>query len=81
MYQSIALPSNNDILFTQSYLLTLLHFFLKEFALNSILIDERLGFTPKFFGKAMRYAIIPPSCPTLEYVLTTNGYDVCFLST
>ena len=48
------------------------------FALNSILIDERLGFTTKGFGRTLRFAIIPPSTPTLKNVLIKNGYEVRF---
>ena len=46
------------------------------FALNSILIDERLGFIQRENGKTPRLAIIPPSSPVLEGILSKNGYEV-----
>ena len=48
------------------------------FALNSILIDERLGFANKSYGQNPRFAIIPPSTPKLKNVLIQNGYEVIF---
>ena len=46
------------------------------FALNSILIDERLGYTGKENENIRRFAIIPPSAPTLKNVLSRNSYEV-----
>ena len=50
------------------------------FALNSILIDERLGFTGKGFGQSPRFAIIPLSTPTLKNALIQNGYEVSYFT-
>ena len=41
-----------------------------RFALNSILVDERLGV-------ATRFAVIPPDCPTLYNALASDGYRIC----
>ena len=58
-------------------ILKLLEYFLVlEFALNSILIDERLGFSSKGKEQIPRLAIIPPSTPTLKTALSQNGYEV-----
>ena len=48
------------------------------FALNSILIDERLGLTSKVNGQIRRLAIVPTSAPTLQNVLSRNNYKVSF---
>ena len=52
--------------------------FLTGIALNSILIDERLGFARKSFGRAPQFAIILPSTPTLKSTLNQIGYEVRF---
>ena len=52
-------------------------YLLLEFALNSILIDERLGFVRRGSGKVPpRLAIIPPSTPVIKKALLDNGYEV-----
>ena len=48
--------------------------YFSDFALNSILIDERLGFFSN--DKNPRLAIIPPKAPTLQRILENNGYQV-----
>ena len=48
--------------------------YFSDFALNSILIDERLGFFSNH--KNPRLAIIPPKAPTLQKILENNGYKV-----
>ena len=48
--------------------------YFSDFALNSILIDERLGFFSD--QKNPRLAIIPPKAPTLQRILENNGYQV-----
>lgn len=48
--------------------------YFSDFALNSILIDERLGFFSN--NKNPRLAIIPPKAPTLQRILENNGYQV-----
>ena len=68
-----------DLIFERILLISLQIFLYPTgFALNSILIDERLGFANKSVGQTPRFAIIPPSTPTLKNVLIQNGYEVRF---
>ena len=59
-------------------MLFVLSLFFVGFALNSILIDERLGFVSKGLGKTPRLAIIQPATPTLKNALIQNGYEASF---
>ena len=61
------------LLLTVLFKLTTTLYF-SDFALNSILIDERLGFFSN--NKNPRLAIIPPKAPTLQRILETNDYQV-----
>ena len=49
------------------------------FALNSILIDERLGYTTKVSSQTPRLAIIPPFTPVLRNALIKNNYEVSLI--
>ena len=46
--------------------------------MNSILIDERLGFSRRRNKRNPRLAIIPPFSPVLGKTLSENGYEVRF---
>ena len=70
-------PKIKYILYTVWHCLQIF-LYLLGFALNSILIDERLGFTKNGYGQTPRFAIIPPSTPTLKNALIQNGYEVSF---